>query len=244
MPECRMCLNDRELRQSHIIPEFFFRPVYDEKHRALAVARDSPSVQFLQKGLRDRLLCDDCEGKLGEIERRFSSYWRGEASIPDTITSGTYKMSTPDVQLYRRLLLSILWRAGESDREEFSKVALGPYAERIRRILLSESPLDADAYPILCTILVYPDTREVASSLIASPFRMRLDGAKGYFFVFGGCAWIFLVASSVPARARLFSMKASAEWEVLVAPVDSFAPLVRSMRDHFGLRDSSRRKDG
>jgi len=51
---CRLCQSERELRRSHVIPEFLYGASYDEKHRLLLVpgtADEKPSLE--QKGLRD-----------------------------------------------------------------------------------------------------------------------------------------------------------------------------------------------
>ena len=31
--KCKLCLKENKLSRSHIIPEFFYKPLYDEKHR-------------------------------------------------------------------------------------------------------------------------------------------------------------------------------------------------------------------
>jgi len=31
--KCKICCQQKELRDSHIIPEFFYKPMYDDKHR-------------------------------------------------------------------------------------------------------------------------------------------------------------------------------------------------------------------
>jgi hypothetical protein len=67
---CALCQQDRELCASHIIPEFFYKPVYDEKHRFYTFSTD-PADEVEgpeQKGLREHLLCKDCEGKLSAWE--------------------------------------------------------------------------------------------------------------------------------------------------------------------------------
>jgi hypothetical protein len=60
---CALCLRESPLRLSHIIPEFAYKPAYDEKHRAHAIPGHAPDDNFyVQKGFRYPLLCDECEG--------------------------------------------------------------------------------------------------------------------------------------------------------------------------------------
>ncbi len=52
---CRVCLKESKLRKSHILPEFLYEDLYDEKHRALVIYQKKEKV--FQKGLRELLLC-------------------------------------------------------------------------------------------------------------------------------------------------------------------------------------------
>ena len=69
---CALCLQDKELRNSHIYPEWIYSPLYDNKHRLeiLSVVPEGRN-ELKQKGMRQPLLCDDCEQKL--------SVWEGYA---------------------------------------------------------------------------------------------------------------------------------------------------------------------
>ena len=62
---CRLCTLDRGLRNSHIIPESLYKPLYDKKHRAVHLTdfkgtNDYKKLKPLQKGLREKLLCNEC----------------------------------------------------------------------------------------------------------------------------------------------------------------------------------------
>ncbi len=53
---CALCL-ERPLRDSHVIPEFLYKSIYDEKHRFYALAvGEYPGYE--QKGIRESLLCE------------------------------------------------------------------------------------------------------------------------------------------------------------------------------------------
>jgi len=75
MAICRLCLHESELRNSHIIPEFVYKPIYDEKHRFDVIARAKEiRNDEKQKGLREHLLCQSCETKLSQHERYVSLF--------------------------------------------------------------------------------------------------------------------------------------------------------------------------
>jgi hypothetical protein len=65
--ECALCRHDREIRRSHIIPEFLYEAMYDEKHRfhVLSVIEDQKDWME-QKGLREPLLCEERHGQITE----------------------------------------------------------------------------------------------------------------------------------------------------------------------------------
>src|SRR4051794_32678372 len=66
---CRLCGSNDELRDSHIIPEFMYQPLYDDKHRAFSVSIDGTAKEsVIQKGLREKLLCQVCETRLSKLE--------------------------------------------------------------------------------------------------------------------------------------------------------------------------------
>ncbi len=70
---CPLCLRSVEknkIPESHIIPEFFFRNIYDKKHRFISVSnRQGGPSNLKQKGFTEKLLCSDCESKLSDWER-------------------------------------------------------------------------------------------------------------------------------------------------------------------------------
>ena len=52
------------LCRSHIIPEFFFKPLYDEKGRYHQYSADPEQKTLVhQKGLREYLFCRECEDR-------------------------------------------------------------------------------------------------------------------------------------------------------------------------------------
>jgi hypothetical protein len=66
---CKLCLERRPLLNSHIIPEFQYRPLYDDLHRFTTISSDPErTTKFAQKGIRERLLCGECEQRLSVWE--------------------------------------------------------------------------------------------------------------------------------------------------------------------------------
>ena len=77
MKRCALCQKESELKRSHIIPEFLYKAMYDDKHsfHVLSSVPELPD-SMVQKGLRELLLCGDCETHISCFER----YARGVLS--------------------------------------------------------------------------------------------------------------------------------------------------------------------
>jgi hypothetical protein len=194
---CKLCLSVGELRDSHIISEFLYKSMYDEKHRFHVVAAGDLQSSYEQKGYRERLLCQSCETKLSKWE----TYARG------LLTGGTllqYRREGTitwvegiDYSRFKLFQLSILWRAAVATREFFSKVTLGPHAERLREMLLTEDPGEPWEYGCV-TIGIHRQGAMVP--IIVQPTPVKILESKGVRFTFGGYFWAYRIASHRPIQ--------------------------------------------
>src|SRR3546814_16606531 len=77
---CALCLLPKPLQDSHIIPEFLYGVMYDDKHRynVLSLAPERRE-RIEQKGVREQLLCRDCEQKFSKLESYASLVLQGGA---------------------------------------------------------------------------------------------------------------------------------------------------------------------
>jgi hypothetical protein len=68
--KCKLCLKKDKLRNSHVISEFLYTPLYDEKIHRFNVLSTIPEIskKFEQKGIREKLLCDSCEQLISPSE--------------------------------------------------------------------------------------------------------------------------------------------------------------------------------
>lgn len=193
---CKLCSQDKALANSHILPEFVFKPLYDEKHRFHKISTDKfVKNSFLQKGVREHLLCHDCETILSKNEKYVSEVFNGIREVNLTNDDGAVKAAGLDYRKFKLLALSVLWRAGVSSLASFSAVSLGVHEPKLREMILSGNPGRVEEYPfILCPII---HDRELLSALILEPERVRLNGHIAYRFVFSGLVWIYIVSNHV-----------------------------------------------
>lgn len=191
---CKLCKKDKPLKNSHIIPEFIYGHLYDEKHKfhVLTTMKSTKNAK-LQKGIREILLCGDCEAKLSVYERYASLIFSGAIYTKTNRNGKLVKLEGLDYEKFKLFALSVLWRAGVSSLPFFSQVKLGPHGEKLRNMILEENPGAPENYPFMMALITHED--EVQTDLIVQPSWSRLEGHYSYRFVFGGIAWVYLVSS-------------------------------------------------
>ena len=218
--QCRLCHQSAVLRRSHIIPEFFYKPVYDEKHRARVADRRTGQFTFQQKGHREPLLCDRCEQLLNDrYERPFKRSWFDDAKLPRVPDFHLDAISGLDYGPFKLCLLSILWRASVSQQKTFEQVNLGPHEDPIRLMILMGDPGPPEKYPFATQILFIEEAETgdpyVVDALVALPVARRYEAHRGYVFMFGGCAWHFLVGSFLSEAFRELALTQTGELPIL-----------------------------
>lgn len=73
--KCRLCGASDRLQNSHVLPEFIYENLYDPKHRFLDLGSSNEKIlKIQQKGLREKLLCGDCEMHLCKYESYAAGY--------------------------------------------------------------------------------------------------------------------------------------------------------------------------
>jgi len=73
---CRLCEQNTNIKQSHIIPEWGYKNLYDSKHRLLNISMRENIVYpcFKQNGAKEYLLCNECEQHFSKLENYSKKY--------------------------------------------------------------------------------------------------------------------------------------------------------------------------
>lgn len=231
--KCRLCSLNKELQNSHIIPEFLYKPLYDDKHRAQQLLKIGGQQQGykrrkpLQKGLREKLLCFDCEQLLNDrYEKYFKRRWFDEKALPRELDADrSIRLSGLDYGKFKLFHLSVLFRASVSSLPEFEQINLGPHEEFLRDILINGLPGPDRKYAVLCHALT-KGSHEIQFGLITNPFKMRQpSGHTSYGFCFGGCVWYYIVDSREVATFSSFMLTSKGELGIMSMPWDNFLNL-------------------
>src|SRR5262245_20501849 len=135
--QCRLCLTEGSLCDSHIYSKFLYNALYDEKHRVYGVRPflDSENA-VLQQGLREHMLCATCEQHLSRYEGYAAKVLRNLPELGSKPPGAVVRVLGIDYTKFKLFQLSLLWRAGVTRQMSFREVNLGPHEERLRRMVL------------------------------------------------------------------------------------------------------------
>ena len=196
---CKLCGHKRILQESHIVSEFFHKPTYEQEdgksRKAFLLTNGLKTRKVIQKGLRDYLLCGQCEGQRNRHETPVSRVWQFPSGpVNKAVVPMDLRGKYVHVKL---LLLSTIWLAAVSNKHWFSGMALDKHDEnRIRDRLKEDQPGTSEDFPIVGRLLVEPKTRNVHDYVVASPVHEKIYGCDGWLCVFGGVAWFTTPHSS------------------------------------------------
>jgi len=221
---CKLCLQNKTLVDSHIIPEFCYESVYDNLHRLNELSTDPKERNkcYKQKGIREKLLCTDCESLISPSEKYVREVFYGGVEIKVAQDAKFLVIENIDYNRFKLFQLSILWRASVSTHDFFNAVQLGPHEDKIRRMILTQDPGEPHEYGcVVNAILTGEQKTDVVDGLITTPEKTHLYGHRCYRFIFGGSFWIYVVSKHsdqfpyrklfVSKEGRLVILKTSAE---------------------------------
>jgi hypothetical protein len=190
---CALCQINSSLRNSHIIPEFLYDTLYDDKHRLHQLSTNPDAKDhLLQKGVREPLLCEPCEQRLSVLERYVSLVLNGGVGLMYHRAGKRLLLEGLDYTKFKLFQLSVLWRASISSLPMFTQVSLGSHEDRIRQMLLRDDPGPPERYGCLMFVLLHEG--QLVRDLIVQPTWARLVGHYAYRFVFGGMVWVYVVS--------------------------------------------------
>jgi len=193
---CALCKQKKELRDSHIIPEFLYKFLYDLNHKYTRLStKRKPKRSFEQKGIREKLLCDNCERQFSKYE----SYAKGVLSKIETVQKQTSDSKRFEVKVdytkFKLFELSIVWRVGVSSVPDFKDIVLGSHKRRLRKMLREEIPGSTEQYG--CMLLWPVSNRDILDELIKSMGMWKIRGVQCCKLVFAGMCWLFFLSKKI-----------------------------------------------
>jgi len=198
MSICQLCLKDLELRNSHIIPEFLHKKLYNNKgHLAAINGQGNKGYKPLQQGLREYLFCECCEQHFNEYcEKPFQTQWinANPNSLPDPWSVSEPYWITVDYNSFKLFHLSVLFRASVSSLPNFAEVSLGPHQDRLRQMILNRDPGKFWQYSIFGVAVIHHKTKRIIHS-VTMACRTKYKEHTCYSTIYGGVQWSISVSS-------------------------------------------------
>ena len=109
---CKLCLNEKKLCDSHIIPKFIYKPTEDKLNRSVPISINNV-YDIIQSGIKEPMLCEDCEKIFQKYEKKLEIYLSDiqELKMPNVQRKESVILTTNyDFSLIKLAILSILWR--------------------------------------------------------------------------------------------------------------------------------------
>ena len=188
---CKLCGQVRQLRKSHIVPEFCFRSLYNEKHKFIQLSNDPCDRTITRpQGLYDLLLCGECEARMAVYENYFKSLI-SDGNLDQDLNENIIKVTGVDSDQLKFFTVSVIWRYYVS---KFRKCdfELGPHADYMKRMLLnSESSIWHKYGFIWIQGISLPAS---FSKAIMLPINKRIDGHRAIMMVMFGLFWVIFTS--------------------------------------------------
>ena len=197
---CRLCLHERDLSESHIVSGFIWRnsEVTGDKCKfdLKCISDPEKSEYHQQDGLKEYLLCDECEGRFSRFEDYACRQLFSQSGPILQRPAGHFKWAGLEYTKFKLFQMSLLWRMGVSTLPYYAHVNLGKHEEILRRMLLSEDPGEPWRYGCIATLLKH--VGEPMLGIFAQPERTKLLGHSCYRLVLAGMHWYIFVSSHQP----------------------------------------------
>jgi hypothetical protein len=234
--KCKLCHCEKPLlNESHIIPDFMYKGLFDKGHRLNKFA----PAEFIKGNKRVSrpptgeyecgILCATCDNEIiggYETYARKALYGKVEeysSDLPECAnfktTSGVTFTHGKNVHYkeFKLFLLSILWKASISSRPFFKEVNLGPYEETIRKMILSGDAKDEETFPIV--IMTWLNDKSSSSDVVAQPGINKKEKGVRYIFPIAGVTYVFHISpSSLNPDLREFILSSKDEAYFLHMP--------------------------
>jgi hypothetical protein len=148
---CKLCLQQKKLCRSHILPEFLYKSLYDENHKYHVISNIPEKKNFKRQiGLWEFLLCKECEAILQKYED-YVYRLLNVHQIQGEKYRNAFVINNCDYHKLKLFQLSLLWRIGISERKEFYKIKIPEKHNNIlRHLLLSDNPGNYYDYGCRC----------------------------------------------------------------------------------------------
>jgi hypothetical protein len=212
---CRLCLKERDLCESHVIP----KALYPTKNQKSATITRETATPGRSPHVKEHLLCRDCETKFtrnGESDvlkwlapkvKNFPLADRLNVALPrerfpDVSRFAAYDLGL-DAKKFAYFAVSVIWRAAVHawtlpDGTKTSPLDLGSHEDIIRTYLLGETDFPHDVMAVIVLVCSDPEARQ----LWIIPCQDEEANCQNYRFIARGVLFRVMVGPNIPQFFR------------------------------------------
>lgn len=193
---CKLCLSEALIHDSHILPEFMYKPMYKSERKFYGVSSEPRNNRVFQKGFRERLFCTQCEQFLCRFEVAGNDFLFN--GVGKRVRQGAFtQIGELDYVRLKLFFMSLLWRLAISQTHFLKGCNLGEFhTENLRKMILASNPGAWHRYPCLLTRYDFEGTE--LDDMIMPPKRCSHQRVWG--FAASGFMFIYRVASHPPIK--------------------------------------------
>lgn len=202
MHRCNLCGQIKPLINSHIIPKWAYDYLYkeiDEKRTSSLVLLGKQYSERRPIGTYDNILCKECDNYLGEYDnygKKVLLDGKLEKIHPD-LDNNAHVIMGVNINKLRLFILSVLWRASISVKEECGNIHIGPYEEKIRTIIINikkgaDTTKELADLPIIITKFDDKKDPVITNKNIMLPYSLRIDSVNFAILYFPKAIKIFI----------------------------------------------------
>lgn len=198
---CRLCKKEVQLiRQSHIIPKFMYKGIYEKSKKLVEVNLwKTHEPKFRPTPTYDEyILCKKCDNEvLGRLETYAADVFFERTDLDfERVSEGgvtSLIVKNVDYKKFKLFLLSILWRASISKQELFKEIDLGrKHEETIRAMIYENNPGEADEFPVC--VFGIRSRENLMLRTVVQPRRLKYELNTSYMFFINGLFYYFNVS--------------------------------------------------
>lgn len=204
---CKLCLQQKPLlRKSHIIPDWMYFGLFDDKHKVAMVDIINSTSKRPSTGIYDGgLFCQTCDNEvLGALEHYGKTIlysldsFRDFFSWENIIDSGGLRsamLDKVDYIKFKLFLLSLLYRMHLSNHPFFSQVDIGDsHAEFLREKIYANQKVAEDKYEV--AIIGIQHEPDLFTNIILTPKKIQRRLNTYYVVLINGLYFMFNVSST------------------------------------------------
>ncbi|TGL18598.1 hypothetical protein EHQ47_17140 [Leptospira bourretii] len=197
MKICKLCKKEKELiNKSHILPEFLYKNIYDNKHRYLEINYKKDGYHkssYKQKGnYESDIFCKECDGGIISKEEKYikenfyENIRKNITQLSKISPNGLTSEIIIDLQRLKRFWLFNLYRMSLSNLHFYKYINLRNKEESLRKNLYENHVFKRNEYPVFIAICL-PQKKDGPEKLIFMPkiIRSRENGYQCVFYING-----------------------------------------------------------